>query len=102
MSEHAQADHVFELVHESDARRYSMRIDGQLVCIVDYSINRNAIALTRTYTQPQYRGNGYEADLVEFAVNDSETTTTYRGVPTCWYVGEWFDKHPSRANLLNR
>jgi predicted GNAT family acetyltransferase len=102
MSDHAQADHVFEFAHERDLHRYSMRIDGQLVCIVDYSINRNAIALTRTYTQPRYRGNGYAADLVEFAVNDIETTTPYRVVPTCWYVGEWFDKHPSRATLLSR
>jgi len=91
-----------EFLHEPDARRYSMRIDGQLVCIVDYAINRNAIALTRTYTQPAHRGNGHAAELVEFAVNDIESTTPYRVVPTCWYVGEWFDKHPDRADLLSR
>lgn len=91
-----------EFSHEADAHRYSMRIGDQLVCIVDYSINRNAISLTRTYTQPQHRGNGYAADLVEFAVNDIESTTTYRIVPMCWYVAEWFDKHPDRANLLSR
>lgn len=91
-----------EFTHEPDARRYSMRIGGQLVCIVDYAINRNAIALTRTYTQPPQRGHGYAAELVEFAVNDIEATTTYRVVPTCWYVGEWFDRHPERADLLSR
>jgi hypothetical protein len=35
MSDHAQADHVFEFAHELDLHRYSMRIDGQLESIDD-------------------------------------------------------------------
>jgi predicted GNAT family acetyltransferase len=91
-----------EFTHEPDARRYVMRIDGQLTCVVDYSINLNSIALTRTYTQPPQRGHGYAAELVEFAINDIESTTPYRVVPSCWYVEEWFGKNPERAELLSR
>jgi predicted GNAT family acetyltransferase len=39
---------------------------------------------------------------VEFAVDDVAATTGYRIVPMCWYVGEWFDRHPERADLLTR
>ena len=35
-----------------------------------------------------------DADIVEFAINDVESTTDYRVIPMCWYVGEWFDEHP--------
>jgi predicted GNAT family acetyltransferase len=91
-----------EFVHEPDARRYALRIDGQLACIVDYTVNANAIALTRTFTQPPMRGQGLAGELVEFAINDIEATTPYRVVPACWYVSEWFEKHPERAGLLSR
>lgn len=91
-----------EFALEPDARRYTMRVDGQLACVLDYSINGNAMALTRTYTQPPLRGHGYAAELVKYAIDDIEATTAYRVVPTCWYVGEWFEKHPERADLLER
>lgn len=90
------------LSHEPDARRYALRIDDQLVCVVDYAINGNIIALTRTYTLPPHRGHGYAAELVEFAVNDIEATTAYRIVSSCWYVSDWFQAHPERAALLTR
>ena len=93
-------DHI--LANEPDARRYALRIDDQLVSVVDYSISDNRIALTRTYTLPPHRGHGYAAEIVEFAVNDIETTTNYRIVSSCWYVGVWFDQHPERDGLLTR
>jgi predicted GNAT family acetyltransferase len=92
--------HAF--THEPDAQRYAMHLGGQLVCVLDYRVNRNAISLTRTYTQPPHRGNGYAAELVEFAVNDIEATTPHRIVPMCWYVGDWFQAHPERSDLLSR
>lgn len=91
-----------EFAHEPDAQRYAMRIDGQLVCVLDYRILGDAISLTRTFTQPHERGNGYAAELVAFAVDDIEASTPYRIVPMCWYVDEWFSTHPQRAQLLSR
>jgi len=91
-----------ELAHEPDDRRYTLRVDGQLACLVDYVVNGDGIALTRTYTEPPHRGHGYAAEIVDFAVNDIEKTTDYRIVSSCWYVSEWFEKHPERAALLTR
>ncbi len=91
-----------EFTHEADARRYAMRIDGQLVAVVDYAVNGGAISFTRTFTNPPFRGNGYAADVVKFAVDDVERNSERRIVPMCWYVGEWFDKNPERASLLTR
>lgn len=91
-----------EFANEADANRYTMRIDGDLVGVLSYSINGNAIALTRAYTQPPHRGHGYAAELVEYAVNDIEATGTLRIVPSCWYAAYWFQSHPERSGLLSR
>jgi predicted GNAT family acetyltransferase len=91
-----------EFAHEPDAKRYTLSIDGTLVALADYSINGNSISFHHTYTQPNQRGHGYAGEVVEFAVNDVQSTSTRRIVPMCWYVAEWFDKHPERAELLTR
>ena len=91
-----------QLAHEADASRYTLRVDGTVLASVDYSINGDAVAFTHTYTRPDQRGKGYAAQIVEFAVDDVEATSSRRIVPTCWYVGQWFDRNPERAGLLTR
>lgn len=91
-----------EFAHEADAQRYTMRIDGALVSVLDYRVNGGAISFNHTFTTPPFRGNGYAGELVTYAVDDVELTTSLTVVPMCWYVGEWFDQHPERAGLLSR
>ena len=91
-----------QLAHEPDAKRYTLTIDGHLAALADYAVNGNSISFHHTFTQPHLRGNGYAAEVVEFAVNDVEANSTRRIVPMCWYVGQWFDEHPERQGLLTR
>jgi predicted GNAT family acetyltransferase len=91
-----------ELAKDTDAGRYTLRIDGELASAVDYKVSGNSISFTHTFTDPKRRGQGLAAEIVQFAVDDVESTTDLRIVPMCWYVGEWFDKHPERAGLLSR
>jgi predicted GNAT family acetyltransferase len=91
-----------EFSNETDAKRYAMRIDGELVGALDYSILGGAISLTRAFTVPARRGQGLAAQLVEFAVNDIEANTSLKVVPMCWYVADWFELHPERAGLLQQ
>jgi len=70
--------------------------------VVDYRINGDAISFNRTFTTPARRGQGLAGDVVEFAANDVEASSDRHIVPMCWYVGEWFDRHPDRAHLLER
>jgi predicted GNAT family acetyltransferase len=88
--------------NETDAKRYVMRDGDALLAVLDYASNGSAISLTRAFTSPAYRGRGLAAEIVEYAVNDIEKTSALRIVPMCWYVGEWFDKHPERSALLTR
>lgn len=91
-----------DLAHEPDAHRYTLHINGELVGVLDYALSADAISFTRSFTAPAHRGKGHAAELVEFAVDDVEKTSTRRIVPMCWYVGQWFDDHPERADLLSR
>jgi hypothetical protein len=91
-----------EIFHEPDARRYTLRVDGNLIAAVDYVEAPTAVSFTHTFTSPSHRGKGFAAQVVEFAVNDVEASTDKKIVPMCWYVAKWFDSHPERAGLLER
>ena len=93
---------VTEFSNETDASRYAMHLDGELVGVLDYRILGGSISLTRSFTVPAKRGNGYAAQLVEYAVDDIEKNGARHIVPMCWYVGDWFEAHPERAALLQR
>lgn len=91
-----------QLTHETDAHRYVLRIDDAIVAVADYNVNGNQISFHHTFTNPQFRNKGYAAEVVKFAVDDVESNSTYRVVPMCWYVAEWFEQHPEREGLLTR
>jgi uncharacterized protein len=91
-----------EFSDQTDANRYAMHVDGELVGVLDYKILGDSISLTRSFTSPDHRGKGYAGQLVEYAVDDIEKNGSRHIVPMCWYVAEWFDKHPERAGLLQR
>jgi predicted GNAT family acetyltransferase len=91
-----------EFSHDPDASRYSLRVDGDLVAAVDYVDTPTAVSFNHTFTSPSHRGQGFAGHIVEFAVNDVESSGTKRIVPMCWYVAKWFDSHPERAGLLSR
>ncbi|WP_382303913.1 GNAT family N-acetyltransferase [Herbiconiux sp. UC225_62] len=91
-----------EFSHDADQHRYTLRVDGAMASAVDYVVNENTISFTHTFTDPKKRGQGLAGEIVTYAVDDVEATTSYRVVPMCWYVGRWFDRHPERADLLTR
>jgi len=89
-----------EFSYEPDAHRYTMRVDDDVVSVLEYRDHGAGTVMHHTVTIPKYRGKGYAADLVEYAVNDVESHGRGPVTPTCWYVAEWFDRHPERSALL--
>ena len=62
------------LVHEPDASRYALYIDGELAALADYAVRGDTVSFTHTFTQPSHRGEGLAGQVVEFAMNDVEAT----------------------------
>jgi uncharacterized protein len=90
-----------EFIHDSDAHRYVLKVDGKLVSAADYTVNGDRVSFTHTFTDPMQRGHGYAGQIVEFAVDDVEKRSPEaKIVPMCWYVAKWFDEHPERSGLL--
>jgi uncharacterized protein len=88
-----------EFEHDAAAHRYLGRIDGQVVTALDYADNGTVVSMTRTFTNPPFRGRGYAGELVAHAV-DAVEAEGKRIRPMCWYVADWFEAHPERAALL--
>lgn len=98
----AYAERMKQFAHEPDARRYVLRIAGTTVAVADYSINGNQISFHHTFTHPAYRNRGHAAEVVAFAVDDVARNTSFRVVPMCWFVADWFAANGDRAELLSR
>lgn len=92
----------FLVTDEKDASRYTLTRDGQLVSVLDYRDDGKAMALTRAFTIPTFRGHGYAAKVVAGAVADIERRGDRKVDPVCWYVAEWFEQNPDHAGLLRR
>ena len=88
-----------EFVHDDVAKRYTMLVEGEPVSVLEYLDQGSGTVFHHTVTMPRYRGRGFAARLVEHAVNDVEARGAGPILPTCWFVAEWFDRHPERAAL---
>ena len=85
--------------HEADRNRYVGRLDDQIVCVLDYADNGTVVSMTRTFTNPPFRGRGLAAEIVAHAVDEVERAGK-QVRPMCWYVADWFEAHPERSALL--
>ncbi|GAA2754350.1 GNAT family N-acetyltransferase [Amnibacterium kyonggiense] len=88
-----------EFEHQADRRRYLGRIDGEVICSLDYADDGAVVSMTRTFTNPPHRGRGYAAQITAHAVAEAEAAGRLVR-PMCWYVAQWFDEHPEKAALL--
>jgi predicted GNAT family acetyltransferase len=86
--------------HQADASRYALFDGDTLVAVLDYRDDGRTVSMTRTFTVPPFRGHGYAAVVTEGAVADVEERGDRRIIAMCWYVAEWFEKHPERAGIL--
>jgi uncharacterized protein len=85
---------------EADASRYTLRRGDELVSVLDYRDDGRTVAMTRAYTIPTFRGQGYAGQVVERAVAELESSGDRQVIPVCWYVADWFDENPDRRGIL--
>ncbi|WP_221586189.1 GNAT family N-acetyltransferase [Microbacterium sp. G2-8] len=91
-------DLTFTDVPESS--RYELRRGDEIVSVLDYRVHGDTVAFTRAFTNPVHRGRGYASVVTERAVDAIAARGGQKVLPVCWYVADWFDDHPGRAELL--
>jgi predicted GNAT family acetyltransferase len=85
--------------HVPETSRYEWVVDGQVIGIVEYRLDRDQIDTHHTYTAPAYRVQGVAANLVHGVLDDVRARGLHV-VPSCWYVAEYIDVHPEYRDLL--
>ncbi|MGN6445267.1 GNAT family N-acetyltransferase [Amnibacterium sp.] len=88
-----------EFEHDTAQHRYLGREGEQVVCSLDYTEHGGVVSMTRTFTNPPFRGHGYAARITAHAVDEAEAAGLLVR-PMCWYVAQWFDDHPEKSHLL--
>ena len=86
---------------ETDASRYTLHRGDELLCVLDYRDDGRTVSMTRAFTIPTFRGQGFAGELVARAVADLEARGDREVIPMCWYVAQWFDEHPEHAGILH-
>lgn len=85
--------------HDEARSRYLGLLDGQVVTSLDYADDGAVVSMTRTFTNPPFRGQGHAAVITAHAVDEAEAAGR-KVRAMCWYVADWFEAHPERRHLL--
>ncbi len=82
-----------------DQSRYELLDGAAIVGIADYVSDGDVVVFPHTVINPDRRGEGLGAVLVQAALDDVRPSGR-TVVPTCWYVAQFIDTNPDYADLL--
>ncbi len=83
---------------DEDRSRYELVEDGVVIGVADHRVQGDVVVFHHTFIDPDRRGEGLGAVLVQGALDDVRRSGR-RVVPVCWYVGQFMDTHAGYADL---
>jgi uncharacterized protein len=86
-------DDTITIERNDEARRYELRLDGELAGYVTYRTNPGRITFTHTIVHPEHEGKGLGSRLAKFVLDDAVS----RGdtiVPRCPFIAAYLRDHP--------
>ncbi len=89
-----------EFSDNAEAKRYELRVDGELLASAEYADGPQSVSITRVFTRPTHRGQGLAAEITEYAA-DRIVASGRTVVPVCSYAVTWFEHHPERQDQLS-
>jgi uncharacterized protein len=87
------------IAHAPEHSRYELKLNDQIVGVLDYNQDGNIRSFTHTGVEPAHRGQGLAAELVDFALRETEAAGL-QALPSCWYVRDHIAKHPQYMELV--
>ena len=87
-----------ELVHNEDRSRYEVRLDGVLTTVIDYVERGDVLVVTRTVTEPAFRGRGLASEATGMFL-ELVRARRLRVEPLCPFTADYLDAHPEVADL---
>jgi predicted GNAT family acetyltransferase len=86
------------VVDAPDRSRFEMKV-GDLVCIADYRLRGDHLAITHVETPPELRGAGHAAALMDGVVEIARARKL-KIAPLCSYAAAYMRRHPELGDLL--
>lgn len=88
-----------EFSDHTDAHRFELRADDEVVGFLAHRIADDVITMVRTEVDPAHSGQGHAATLARGAL-DSARERGLTVVPSCPYVASYIGKHAEYADLV--
>jgi predicted GNAT family acetyltransferase len=82
----------------TEASRYELVVDGQIVGIADYRVDGDRVIFPHTEVVPHLRGRGHGERLVQGALDDVRSSGR-TVVALCWFVDQFLHDNPGYADL---
>jgi uncharacterized protein len=79
--------------------RYELKLDDRVVGVADYKQDGNVRSFTHTGVEPDHRGQGLAAELIDFALGEAREAGL-EVLPYCWYVRDHIAAHPEYMELV--
>lgn len=92
------AENLPPAVHDAEARRFTIRLDGHLAEL-DYRVWDGRLTIAHTGVPQAIGGRGVAAALVRAAL-DHARAEGLRVVPACSYAALYVRRHPEYADLV--
>ena len=89
---------AIEVHHDSDARRFSARVEGS-DCELDYNVRDGVLTILHTGVPAEVGGRGVAGQLTEAALGYARQNG-FKVRPACSYAAVYFRRHPEHAALL--
>jgi predicted GNAT family acetyltransferase len=87
------------IAHAPERWRYELKLDERVVGAADYRQDGNIRSFTHTGVEPDHRGQGLAAELIEFALREAREEKL-EVLPYCWYVRDHIAQHPEYMELV--
>lgn len=88
-----------EVVNNTDAHRYEVRIGATLVGFADYSAGPDRMVFTHTEIDPEFGGRGLGGMLAQGALEDVREQGLH-AESRCSFIDYYVGIHPEHADLF--
>ncbi|MEU9888147.1 GNAT family N-acetyltransferase [Sphaerisporangium sp. NPDC051017] len=92
-------EHAVEVADNAEARRFEIRVDGNLAGFADYRLRADRMIFTHTEIGDEYEGHGLGSRLIRVAL-DGARDTGLKVVALCPFVARYIERHPEYQDLL--
>jgi predicted GNAT family acetyltransferase len=87
------------IAHAPERSRYELKLDERTVGVADYKQDGHVRSFTHTGVEPEHRGQGLAAELIDFALREAQEEKL-EVLPYCWYVRDHIAGHSEYMELV--